>query len=159
MSNTYITALIESLEKKIKVLNDIHLKDEEQLSIAKTEPFSYDEFDKNSEEKGILIYKLEKLDEGFELVYNNVKEELSKNKDAYKAEIKRMQELISEITALSTKIQAEEARNKKAMEAAFKAEKNRLKAGRSGIKAIRSYSQAMQSKPGNDYSGLMDTKK
>ena len=159
MSNTYVTALIESLEKKIKVLNDIHLKDEEQLGIAKKEPFSYDEFDKNSEEKGILIYKLEKLDEGFELVYDNVKEELSKNKDAYKAEIKRMQELISEITSLSTKIQAEEVRNKKAMEAAFKAEKDRLKAGRSGIKAIRSYSQAMQSNPGTDYSGLMDTKK
>lgn len=158
MSNTYLSALKESLEKKIEVLKAIHIKDEEQLEIAKTCPFSYDAYDKNSEEKGILIYKLEKLDEGFELVYEKVKEELNVNKDAYKDEIKVMQSLITEITSLSTKIQAEEARNKKALETAFKNEKDRLKGQRSGMKAVRSYAQQMQA-GGSSYSGLMDQKK
>ena len=48
MSNTYLSALKESLEKKIEVLKAIHIKDEEQLEIAKTSPFSYDAYDKNS---------------------------------------------------------------------------------------------------------------
>ena len=158
MSNTYLSALKESLEKKIEVLKAIHIKDEEQLEIAKTTPFSFDAYDKNSEEKGILIYKLEKLDEGFELVYEKVKEELNANKAAYKDEIKVMQSLITEITSLSTKIQAEEARNKKALETAFKSEKDRLKGQRSGMKAVKSYAQQMQAS-GSAYSGVMDQKK
>ena len=151
MNNTYLAALKESLEKKIEVLKDIHIKDEEQLEITKATPFSYDKYDRNAEEKGVLIYKLEKLDDGFE-------EELNANKDAYKNEIREMQELISEITSLSTKIQAEEARNKKALEAAFKSEKERLKGQRSGVKAVKSYAQSMQAS-GSAYSGLMDQKK
>lgn len=158
MSNTYITALIESLEKKIAVLEEIHEKDEQQLKIAKTVPFSYEEFDKNSEEKGVLIYKINKLDEGFELVYEKVKEELNLNKASYKEEIKKMQELITKVTDLSTQIQAEEVRNKSAMETAFRNEKERLKTNRSGIKAVRSYTQTMRNGSGG-YSGLMDAKK
>lgn len=147
MANTYLTALKESLEKKIEVLNQIHEKDEEQLALAKSNPFPFDEFDRNAEEKGILIYKLNKLDEGFESVYEKVKEELDVNRDAYKSEIKEMQALITKITDLSTKIQAEEARNKAQMEAAFSMERSKLKQQRSGIKAIKSYSQAMQVAP------------
>ncbi len=160
MNDTYITALIESLEKKIGILKEISLKNEEQLSIAKSDSFAYDKFDKNTEEKGILIYKLEKLDDGFELIYEKVKEELNLNRDAHKDEIRRMQELITKITELSTKIQAEEARNKKAMETAFKIEKDRLKGQRSGMKAVRSYTQSMQMQGGaSSYSGILDSKK
>ena len=160
MNDTYITALIESLEKKIDILKEISLKNEEQLSIAKSDSFAYDKFDKNTEEKGILIYKLEKLDDGFELIYEKVKDELNLNRDAHKDEIRRMQELITKITELSTKIQAEEARNKKAMETAFKNEKDRLKGQRSGMKAVRSYTQSMQMQGGaSSYSGILDSKK
>lgn len=158
-SNTYLVALKESLEKKIEVLKQIHSKNEEQLRIAKTSPFSYEEFDKNSDEKGVLIYKLTKLDEGFELVYENVKQELNANKELYKEDIRVMQSLITEITDWGTKIQAEEARNKAAMENAFRNEKERLKSSRSGVKAVKSYSQTMRSGIGGGYSGLMDTKK
>ena len=160
MNDTYITALIESLEKKIEILKEISGKNEEQLSIAKSADFAYDEFDRNTEEKSVLIYKLEKLDDGFELIYQKVKDELDRNRTDYKAEILKMQELITTITELSTKIQAEEARNKKAMETAFKNEKERLKGQRSGMKAVRSYTQSMQMQNGaSSYSGLMDSKK
>ncbi len=157
MSDTYITALIESLEKKIAVLKEISLKNEEQLSIAKTSGFSYDEFDRNTEEKGVLIYKLEKLDDGFELIYEKVKEELNLNRDAHRSEIRRMQELITEITELSTKIQAEEARNKKAMETAFKNEKERLKGQRSAVKAASIYAKTMQTTSPGAYTGIINT--
>lgn len=145
MENTYLTALKESLEKKIEILEKIHIKDEEQLEIAKSPNFRYDEFDKNAEEKGVLIYKLNKLDEGFETVYEKVRDELNANKAAYASEIKTMQALIGRITDLSTKIQAEEARNKAAVERAIKAERDKIKAQRSGIKAIQSYTKTMKS--------------
>lgn len=154
--NTYIAALIDSLNKKIDILEALHVKDEEQLALTKITPFPYEEFDKNSEEKGVYIYKLNKLDVGFELVYEKVKEELDKNRSAYKSEIKTMQSLISKITSLSVKIQAEEARNKQALENALKQEKDNLRANRSGVKAVKSYTNTMRA---GLYSGALDQKK
>lgn len=147
MANAYVTALSESLDKKYEILKKIHELDEEQYTIAKTSPFSYEEFDKNSEEKGLQIFKLNRLDEGFESVYEKVKDELKVNKSAYSTEIKYMQDMISKITDLSTKIQAEESRNKTAIEQAFRNEKEKIKGQRSGMKAVKSYSQAMANAP------------
>lgn len=144
MPNAYVTALIDSLNKKIEILEEIHKKDEEQFLLASISPFPFKDFDRNAEEKSVLIYKLNKLDDGFEKVYEEVKAELNGNKEAYKAEIKTMQELITKIQDLSVKIQAEEARNKAKMESAFKFERSKIKQQRSSIKAIKSYTQAMQ---------------
>ena len=143
MSNTYITALTESLEKKVEVLTQIKRKNEEQSEIIEAPDFSFDKFDINTEEKGVLIYKLEKLDDGFEMVYEKVREELNQNRDQYKDEIKKMQDLITKITELSTCIQAQEQRNKTAVESVFKSERDRIKATRSSAKALKSYSDSM----------------
>lgn len=147
MTNPYIQAMIDSLNKKIAVLEEIHMKDEEQFKLASTVPFPMEEFDRNSDEKGVLIYKLNKLDEGFELVYEKIREELVNNKTSYTTEIKTMQDLIARITDLSTMIQAEEARNKAKMESAFSQERSKIKQVRSSVKAINSYTQAMQKFP------------
>lgn len=143
MSNPYVTALIESLEKKISVLDEIIAKNKEQSDLLRTDPFSFDAFDKNTEEKGVLIFRLEKLDDGFETLYARVKEELDGNRALYANEIRRMQDLIRQITEKSASIQAEEARNKAALENVFKSERDRIKTGRSGVKALQSYNQAM----------------
>ena len=76
-------------------------------------------------------------------MYARVKEELDANRPRYADEIHRMQDLIRQITDKSAGIQAEEARNKAALEAVFKSERDRIKSGRSGVKALQSYSQAM----------------
>ncbi len=143
MNSTYLTAMIESLEKKVAVLDEIIKKNAEQAALLKEEEFSFDKFDKNAEEKGVLIFRLEKLDDGFESLYAKVKEELDANRAAYSDEIRRMQELIQSITDKSTSIQADEARNKAALEGIFKNEREKLRAGRSGVKALKSYNQAM----------------
>jgi len=149
MNDTYITALIESLEKKVEVLNRIVEKNKEQAEILKEVPFSFDKFDKNTEEKGVLIYRLTRLDEGFESVFEKVRDELNENRAAYAIQIKKMQDLITKITDLSTSIQAEEARNKASLEKIFKGEREKIKMQRSGINAVKSYSQAMNYKQNN----------
>lgn len=57
-----------------------------------------EELDANMEQKDGLIQKLTALDDGFETLYERVKEQLSTNKDAYKNQIKRIQELITKVT-------------------------------------------------------------
>jgi len=147
MANAYIQALEESLEKKLLILEQIHHKDEEQYSILKETPVRMEDLDRNFEEKSVLVNKLLRLDEGFETVYENVKDELQTNKSLYAAEIGRMQALITKITELSTTIQAEEARNKASMETMFKREKDKIKQQRSGMKAVASYTQSMRGFP------------
>ncbi len=144
MEKTYVVALVESLEKKVKVLDDIIEKNKEQEAVLKEEPFSFDRFDKTVEDKGVLIFKLNKLDEGFESLYEKVKAELDNNKPKYAREITAMQSLIREITDKSTLIQADEQRNKQALERIFKDEKKKIKAQRSTANAVNSYTRAMK---------------
>lgn len=149
MDKTYIVALIDSLNQKVDVMNTICEKNAEQYALIKADIFSNEAFDRNSMEKGILIAKLNKLDDGFQMVYDKIRDELTDNKVQYSHEIRTMQELISIITDLSTKIQAEEARNKSALENHFAMERSKIRGARSQANAIKSYAKAMKSKPFN----------
>lgn len=110
--NGYIDVLIEGLQKKIEVLDQIIVMNDKQKEILSSEEFDMDLLDGNLEEKGKLIDQLNSLDNGFTSVYDRVKEELPKHKDEYAKQIAVMKELISLITDKSVKIQSDEARNK-----------------------------------------------
>lgn len=110
--STYISILIQSLEKKVKVLDQIIESNKEQREILSQEEMDTDRFEANLNEKGRLIDELNLLDDGFQEVYERIKEELSGNREAYKDEIKQMQSLISQITEKSVTIRAEEEHNR-----------------------------------------------
>ena len=75
-------------------------------------------------QKGELIDKLLELDKGFDALFERVKASIGDNKQAYSEQIKQLQGLIKEITALSVKVQAQESRNKVIVGRKF----NRMKA-------------------------------
>ena len=116
MIENYLGILEESLEKKVLVLDEIEDYTAKQERLLKQEKVSMEELDANMEQKDGLIQKLTALDDGFETLYERVKEQLSTNKDAYKNQIKRIQELITKVTEKSVSIQAKESRNKKLVE-------------------------------------------
>ena len=110
--NTYITILIESLEKKIIVLDKIIESNKEQKEILSAEEMDTDRFEANLNQKGELIDELNLLDDGFQGIYERIKEVINSNREAEKDEIKQMQKLISDITEKSVTIRAEEERNR-----------------------------------------------
>ncbi len=136
---SYVDVLIKSLESKIQILEEIHLKNNEQAELAKKVPFEAKDFDANTEAKGLLIERLNQLDGGFDQIYNRIRVELMEHKDEYHAEIAQMKVLISKITDLSVTIQAEEARNKVAVEKAFFEERKKNKTARKASKASLDY--------------------
>ena len=145
MSDTaYIQMLIESQEKKIELLDEALRLDEEQIKMIQQEKPDMDGLEKNLEEKGRLIGELDKLDDGFESVYAKVREELINNKEAHKDEIRRLQELISQITEKSVKVQAEELRSKEAVERFLKNRRGKLKDSKSSVKAANKYAVNMR---------------
>ena len=117
----YIDILIQSLEKKIDVLDRIIAKNEEQKEILAMETMDEEAFLQNLSDKGDLIDELNLLDEGFEEVFNREKDELNGKREQYKDEITRMQELISAITDKSMTIRAGEERNRVAAQKQFEA--------------------------------------
>lgn len=145
MTNNYIQIMIESLQKKAEKLDEILEKNKEQAELLKEEEFSVELFDRNVEEKAVLIGQLEMLDEGFERTYEHIKEELvsQEGKEKYKNEIKTMQQLITELTEKSVSIQAQESRNKQMVEAVFKSEREKIKAVKLGSKAAIDYYRSM----------------
>ena len=70
-------------------------------------------------QKAELVDQLNAMDEGFQLVYDNVKAELEKNREGYSAEIKSLQGRITQIMEKSSHLMAEEKRNKDRITAKF----------------------------------------
>ncbi len=135
--------LEESLDMKIKVLQDIEEYNQVQKEAFEKESPSMESFDEAIEKKAELIERLEKLDEGFESLYNKISDDIVNDKDRYAEKIKDIQKKISIITELSVSVQASEARNKKLVEAYFAKERQDVKNGRVGSKAAYDYYKNM----------------
>lgn len=150
--------LVESLEKKSRVLDEIIKENETQELLFKQEELDMEALDTSSDRMGALADKLDLLDEGFEAVYDRIRQELIDNKAAYREEIRRMQALIAEITEKVVGINAARMRNRLQAENHFK--KNRQQIGKvsSKIKASQNYYNNMNGLSYVD-SQFYDTKK
>lgn len=153
-----LDVLSESLDLKIEVLKEIQEYNDRQAEAFSGEEPDMDSFDEAIEEKGRLIERLEKLDEGFELLYARLAEQLKDNRDKYAVQIRQLQEKITVVTELGVSVQASEARNKKLIEDYFGRSKRGIKEGRVGSKAAYDYYRNMS---GMNVMGaqFMDSKK
>ena len=66
-----------------------------------------------------LQTKILKLDEGFNSVFNRIKDDVQSNKARFKQPLSRLKELITTVTDLGVQIQAQELRNKQLVEKRF----------------------------------------
>lgn len=139
----YIAVLIQSLEKKRELLDQIIAKNKEQKNLFLDEESDPDRLEENMQEKSVLIDQLNELDEGFQQIYDRVKSTLQKDKESYKEEIRTMQALITEITEKSTSIQAQEQRNRVLAEKRFASVKKGIRKARSSNQAASKYYKSM----------------
>ena len=141
--NPYIAILIQSLRKKEQVLDSISIINQRQKTELEDPSLDPDDFDKTVEEKAKLIAELEKLDDGFNEVFQKVRDDLTNHKEEYRDEIKTMQDLIRSLTGKSATVQGQEARNKVLMEQKFTAIKGQVRKVRSSQKVVNQYYQNM----------------
>lgn len=153
--DNYLKILEESLLKKKKVLQQIIEVNQNQAELLKKDPFDVDAYDRCVDQKDEMIAELSRLDEGFENLYNRIREQMLQDKDKHKEQIKVLQSLIGEITELSVSIQAQESRNKAAVEKYFTTQRKELGKGRKASKVAYGY---YQNKAGIADSYFMDTK-
>lgn len=143
MNNLYINILIESLQKKIRILDEIILADQEQREGLEDPNLDPDDFDKIVEKKSEYIEQLDQLDSGFEELFARVRDELNENREKYKEQIHTMQDLIRKITDKSLMIQKQEAQNKELMQQKFAAVRSQAREVRKSQKIVNQYYKNM----------------
>lgn len=141
--NRCLTILSDSLDKKIDVLKRIQEFNEQQEKAFSVPEPDMALFDQALEEKEKLIQEVIKLDQGFETLYERVKEELELHKDAYKPQIAELKKKVTIVTELSNAVQAKEARNKKLVEGFFAKQRQNIKQSRQRSRAAYGYAQSM----------------
>lgn len=139
----YITVLKQGLEKKIQILDKIIEENATQRQLLADPELDPDEFEKNINDKAELVEQLTMLDDGFDAVYERVREELQQNRAAYTDDIAGMQKCISIIMEKSTQIQTEEQRNKELAVQKFASVKKQIREVKSSHKAVNEYYQNM----------------
>lgn len=139
MSQSGAQILLQSLEKKAKLLDDMIRQNGVQEELLKEEDLDMDAFDEAINQQGFYIEELDKLDQGFETVYDRVREELLQDKARYRMEIIRMKELIQQITDKIVTLNAGNMRNKMLAENQFSRKRAAIGAGVSRNKAARNY--------------------
>lgn len=151
----YIQIMIESLSKKSEVLDHLIVKNEEQRDCV--EGKKYDEIDWDSfnlivAQKQMYIDRIVRMDEGFQSLYERVKEQINEDKDKYADKIKEIQKLIEKVTGQGIKITTGEERNRKIIEKVFGNRKKEIKRTRNSLKVANSYAQTMSGDFGMDIS-------
>lgn len=158
MEKLYIHILVESLEKKIRILDGIISANQEQREGLEDPNLDPDDFDKTVEKKAEYIDQLDQLDHGFEELFARVREELNTNREKYKLEIQTMQGLIRKITDKTLMIERQESQNKELMEKKFTSVRSQAREVRKSQKIVNQYYKSMMKNSMSDPQ-FMDNKK
>lgn len=139
MNQSGAQILLQSLEKKNELLDQMIIQNRAQEQILKQEEFDMDAFDEAIDRQSAYVEELDKLDRGFEAVYDRVREELMENREHYRTEITRMKEQIQKITDKIVTLNAGNMRNKMLAENQFKKRQSAIGSGISKNRAAENY--------------------
>lgn len=154
----YFEAMRISLEKKLVILKGLMEATDMQTAILNEELFDEEAFAAQVDAKAASIEELAKLDEGFEITYERIKEILATDKDSYKTQILELQERIAAVTEIGVKLEAAERRNKDRFDLHVRNSRDKIKSFNKSNAAVSQYYKNMNNQVmGNSY--FLDKKK
>ncbi len=137
----YLDVLIEGLKKKNKILAEIVVWNSKQAEAIKAE--NLDAFDEIIGKKETLIEELNRIDNGFQSVFDRIKDDVMAEKDRYREELTVLQNEIRRMTDLGVEIEAGEQRNKAAIEQYFSFTHKNVNQSRKNARAASDYYKNM----------------
>lgn len=154
----YLEVLIQSLKKKLLLLNQIIVLNQQQREMLSDENLDPDTLDVNVREKDELISQVTQLDDGFDEVYAHIADLMKKNHSDYEEELDRMRELIRQIMAKDASIRTDEQRNYELAQKKFARVKKQIREVKTSQKMVNRYYQNMMQQRQADIQ-YMDNKK
>ena len=143
MLKQYLDMLKESLTEKSQILDSLLESSKAQDALLSAQTLDMEAFDALVLAKDDEVGKLVRLDEGFDSLYNRIKNELEGKKDQYADRIREMQSLIKEVSEKGLQVEAQEKRNRQRLEFHIKNERGKIQQGRSTSRAAMSYYENM----------------
>ena len=154
----YLDVLIQSLRKKLVLLNRIAILSKEQRELLQDEDMTPDAFDLNVRDKDDLVQQIVVLDAGFDEVYAHIKDLMERDHALYEDQLQQMRELIRQIMAKDASIRAEEKRNYELAQRKFASIKTKGREMKASQKMVSSYyKNMMRQKPGE--AAFLDNRK
>lgn len=154
----YLDVLIQSLRKKLVLLNRIAILSKEQRELLQDEDMTPDAFDLNVRDKDDLVQQIVVLDAGFDEVYAHIKDLMERDHALYEDQLQQMRELIRQIMAKDASIRAEEKRNYELAQRKFASIKTKVREMKASQKMVSSYyKNMMRQKPGE--AAFLDNRK
>lgn len=139
----YLEVLIQSLRKKLLLLNKISVLNQDQRELLADANLDPDTFEANVRDKEELVQQIVALDDGFDEVYAHLKDLLEKDHRMYVDQIEQMQELIRQIMAKDAAVRVEEHRNFELAKQKFASIKKQVREVKASQKMVNSYYQNM----------------
>lgn len=143
LQTTYLRILQDTLNKKQKVLEEIYNVTRRQEALLKNVSVQTESLDSCMDQKSDCLERLNELDDGFEMLYAKVREELKASPEHHKEEIAKLKQSVNKVMELSISIQALEQRNRMSMERYFLRHRKNIQNYRSGQKRVGSYYNTM----------------
>ena len=141
----YVIMLRESLEKKADILRVLQIRNKEQAAILQDPNSTPEDLEKNMEMKSELIDRIVMLDDGFEQLFNRVKNIIEVDRETYADEIKLMQDLIRKVTELAADVEATEYKNREYAKTRFANIKKDIREVKKSNDVVTSYYKNMMS--------------
>ena len=135
----YLELMKDSLVKKEKILINILELTKEQEKLLNSEQFDDEAFDNLIAEKSILIEKINKLDEGFELTYKRIEDKIKAEPSCYRENIEKLQELIRTLVDRGVEVETLERRNQIKFDMNISRSKDRIRSYNLNSNAVTKY--------------------
>lgn len=155
---SYIELLIDGSKKKKDLLMRLYEITKEQAAIAKQEDFQLKDFNATISQKETCLKNIKVLDNGFNSIYERIRQDLLRDKLTYEEKLKELKALIGEIADIGFQIQVEEERNKQLIERQLSRHKKEIKQFKTSRKTVTSYYKNMKNTH-KDQSYFLDKKK
>lgn len=144
----YLELMKDSLIKKEKILNSILESTKEQEILLRADNFDDEAFDALIAKKGALIEEVNKLDDGFDLTYNRIKDKIKEEPKAYRRKIEDIQELIRGLVDKGVELETSERRNQIKFDMNVSKSKDRIRNYNLNSSAVTKYYNNMNGSVG-----------
>lgn len=108
--------LLEILQKKEILLNEIYNITINQNTVITSEKVNMVMFEEMIKEKRIRIDDINDMDEKFQNIFDNIKKDIARYKENYIEAIRELKKFINENINLKMKIELQEEKNRKVLE-------------------------------------------
>ncbi len=139
----YISILQDSLGEKAGILQKLLDLTKKQGEILDSEKVDVDRFESLMDEKSVCLVQMQKLDRGFQNLFEKIGDAVKRNPQKYKPQVQAMQSRIRQITECGVEIEALEKQNKGRLASFLAKERSKANSFQKKSMTAMSYHQNM----------------